>query len=81
MNLKKDLCVLDIESTGVNPSKDRIVQIAIIKHFADGRPTEEKMKLINPTIPISPEASRVNGITDEINLREISISNARTTQT
>ncbi len=62
-NLKKDLCFFDLESTGLNVIRDRIIQIAIIKYFKDGREPAELEMLINPGIPISAEAMAVHGIT------------------
>lgn len=62
-NLKKDLCFFDIESTGLSVIRDRIVQIAIVKHLANGKDPEELVLLINPGIPISEEAMSVHGIT------------------
>lgn len=66
LNLKKDLVIFDIESTGLSTSTDRIVQLAIVKIFADGRETLEKCRLINPEIPISEEAMEVHKITNEM---------------
>jgi len=65
LNLDKDIVFFDIESTGLNVMKDRIVQIALIKHKKDGSQPEEVEYLINPSIPISPEAMAVHGITPE----------------
>ena len=62
LNLDRDLCFFDVESTGLNVIRDRIVQIAFIKYFADGREPEELSLLINPGIPISEEAMQVHGI-------------------
>jgi DNA polymerase III subunit epsilon len=62
-NLTRDLCFFDLESTGLNVVRDRILQIAIIKYFADGRKPAELSMLVNPGIPISEEAMRVHGIT------------------
>lgn len=62
-NLTRDLCFFDLESTGLNVIRDRILQIAIVKYFAKGREPEELSMLINPGIPISEEAMRVHGIT------------------
>ncbi len=62
LNLDRDLCIFDIEATGLNVIRDRILQIAIIKLFADGREAEELCMLINPGIPISEEAMQVHGI-------------------
>ncbi len=64
-NLKNDLVFFDIESTGLNVVRDRIVQIALIKYFADGKEAEELEMLVNPTIPISQEAMDVHGITPD----------------
>ena len=63
-NLEKPLVFFDIESTGLNVIKDRIVQIALIKFEPEGNTVELEM-LINPGIPISPEAMAVHGITPE----------------
>lgn len=62
-NLTRDLCFFDVEATGLNVIRDRIIQIAIIKFFADGREQEELSMLINPGIPISAEAMSIHGIT------------------
>lgn len=63
LNLKKDLIFFDVEATGLNVIRDRIVQLAMIKYFASGDPPEEQDYLINPGIPISEEAMGVHGIT------------------
>ncbi len=62
-NLQNDLCFFDIESTGLNVMRDRIIQIGIIKYFKDGRPPEELELMVNPGIPIGEEAMKVHGIT------------------
>lgn len=65
-NLKKDLCFFDLEATGLNVVRDRIVQIGVIKFSAKGKPDEELNLLINPGIPISEEAMAVHGITPKM---------------
>jgi len=65
-NLERDLCFFDIESTGLNVVRDRIVQIAIIKYPKNGGEPEELEMLINPGIPISEEAMNVHGITPKM---------------
>lgn len=61
--MNKPRIVFDLETTGVDVVKDRIVQIAVRKINIDG--TEEtKSVLINPTIPIPKAASDVHGILD-----------------
>jgi DNA polymerase-3 subunit epsilon len=66
LQLNKNLCFFDIESTGLNVIRDRIVQIAFIKYHADGSPPEERCELVNPGIPISEEAMQVHGITPDM---------------
>jgi DNA polymerase-3 subunit epsilon len=63
LNLKRNLVFLDLETTGLNVIRDRIVQIALIRIHADGSPDAEFTSLVNPGIPISEESMRVHGIT------------------
>ena len=65
-NLKRDLCFFDLEATGLNVVRDRIVQIGIIKYSAKGKAPAELNMLINPGIPISEEAMAVHGITPKM---------------
>lgn len=62
-NLERNLVFFDIEATGLNVVRDRIVQIALIKYFKKDKEPEELSMLINPGIPISMEAMAVHGIT------------------
>jgi DNA polymerase-3 subunit epsilon len=63
LNLKKPLVILDLETTGVNIATDRIVEFSALKVSPGG--AEEWLTLrLNPGIPISPEATRVHGISD-----------------
>jgi DNA polymerase-3 subunit epsilon len=62
LNLDKDLCFFDIESTGLNVLRDRILQLAIIKFQKNSNQREELSMLINPGVPISEEAFQVHGI-------------------
>ena len=66
MNLKlhKPLCVFDLETTGVQVAKDRIVEISILKVNPDAS-RESKTWLVNPEMPIPPDSSAIHGITDE----------------
>ena len=61
--LEKDLCFFDIEATGLHVIRERIIQIAIKKFYADGREPEVYNQLINPGIPIGQEAMDITGIT------------------
>ena len=65
MNLIRPIIYFDLETTGVDTEKDRIVEIACIKYNPDGT-QESKEMIINPGIPIPKEASDVHGITDEV---------------
>ena len=65
LNLTRPIAFIDLETTGVNISNDRIVEIAIVKILTDGT-RQVKRKLINPQIPIPAGASDVHGITDEM---------------
>jgi DNA polymerase-3 subunit epsilon len=64
LNLKNPLVFLDLETTGINVATDRIVEVAFLKIYPDGR-EEEKLQRINPGIPIPLEASLIHGIYDE----------------
>ncbi len=64
LNLTKPLVFFDLETTGINVSKDRIVEISVLKVMPDG--TEHKKTwLINPTIPIPEKVSKIHGIYDK----------------
>jgi DNA polymerase-3 subunit epsilon len=64
LHLVKPLAFIDLETTGVDITNDRIVQIAILKVFPDGR-EELKNQIINPQIPIPLAVSMVHGIYDD----------------
>jgi len=64
LNLKNPVVFIDVETTGIDIVKDRIVEIAILKIHIDGT-EEENVQRINPGIPISEEAKRIHGITNE----------------
>jgi DNA polymerase-3 subunit epsilon len=55
----------DIETTGLDPKQDRIVEFGAVKFDRRG-PISRYSVLINPGIPMPKEAGRVNGITDEM---------------
>lgn len=64
LNLNKPLCFFDLETTGVNVSKDKIVEISILKVFPSGN-QESYTWLVNPRIPIPAETTAIHGISDE----------------
>lgn len=60
-----DFIAFDLETTGIQPKTDAIVEIGAVR-FSGTEPGEAFSTLINPGRPIPPEASAVNGITDEM---------------
>ena len=62
--LERPLVFFDLESTGTNPYRDRIVEIAVIKVMPDGS-RQEVVRRINPSMPIPAGASAVHGIYDD----------------
>ena len=65
LQLTRPLCVFDLETTGLQITKDRIVQIAILKVFPDGT-TEEFSRLVNPEMLISEESTAIHGVSNEM---------------
>jgi DNA polymerase-3 subunit epsilon len=65
--LEKDLVFFDIEATGLNIVKDRIIQIALIKYSKGSPNPQELTLLINPgPVLISEEAYKVHGISAQM---------------
>ena len=64
LNLTRPLVFFDLETTGVNVSTDRIVEISIMKLHPDGK-KDIKTRRVNPTVPIPAECTAVHGISDE----------------
>lgn len=62
-NLERPLAVFDVESTGINPRFDRIIDLAIIRVMPSGERTTHCWRL-NPQMPIPPGATAVHGISD-----------------
>lgn len=64
LNLNNPLVFFDLETTGINITRDRIVEISILKVHPNG--TEEtRTRRINPEMPIPPESTAIHGISDE----------------
>ncbi len=63
LQLQKPICIFDLETTGINTAKDRIVEIAIIRVEPDGTEITKTWR-VNPEMPIPIEASKVHGIYD-----------------
>ena len=64
LKLNRPIVFFDLETTGVNIVKDRIVEISILKIFPNGN-KESKTWLVNPTIPIPQETIDIHGITNK----------------
>jgi DNA polymerase-3 subunit epsilon len=63
LRLERPLAVLDLETTGTDPQKDRIVEISVLRVEADGQ-SRQWTQRVNPGIPIPPEATAVHHITN-----------------
>lgn len=63
LQLNRAICFIDLETTGINVSTDRIVELAIVKIMPDGS-KQIKRKLVNPEMRIPAAATEVHGISD-----------------
>lgn len=64
LKIERPLCFFDLETTGINITNDRIVEIAILKLNPDEK-IEKKVWLVNPEMLIPKEVSEIHGITDD----------------
>ncbi len=64
LKLTRPICFFDLETTGVNVAKDRIVEISILKIFPNGN-KESRTWLVNPEMPIPADSAAIHGITDD----------------
>ena len=64
LNLQKPLVVFDLETTGLDLVKDRIIQISFIKVYPNGL-EERGNYLVNPGVPILPEITQLTGISND----------------
>ena len=64
LKLRNPLIFFDLETTGTDIVNDRIVELSYLKIYPDGR-EESKTWLVNPGIPISPEAYSIHGISND----------------
>ena len=63
---QNSLLSFDLETTGLNPLEDRIVQAAVVLIAADGTVSDESWDgIVNPGVQIPPAASNIHGITTE----------------
>lgn len=63
LNLTKPICFFDLETTGVNITTDRIVEISILKVYPNGNKESHTWR-VNPEMPIPVESSAIHGIYD-----------------
>lgn len=61
--LDRPLAVVDVETTGVDPATDRVVEVAVLTLLPRGAP-ESYHRRVNPGVPIPPAASAIHGIAD-----------------
>ncbi|MGJ8659803.1 3'-5' exonuclease [Cellulophaga fucicola] len=64
LKLTRPICFFDLETTGINVAKDRVVEISILKVYPNGN-KESKTWLVNPEMQIPEEVIAVHGITNE----------------
>jgi len=64
LNLTRPICFFDLETTGTNVAKDRIVEISILKVLPNGN-KESKTWLVNPEVEIPDEVVAIHGISNE----------------
>lgn len=64
LNLANPIVFFDLETTGVNIAKDRVVEISVLKVYPNGK-EEQKTVRVNPEMPIPKESSAIHGIYDE----------------
>jgi len=64
LNLKNPIAFFDLETTGINVAKDRIVEISMVKVFPNGN-EEIKTYRVNPEMPIPKQSSDIHGIYDK----------------
>jgi len=64
LQLKRPIIFFDLETTGTDTARDRIVELAFVKINPNGS-REKFIRRINPEMPISAESTSIHGITNE----------------
>lgn len=64
LNLKRPIAFFDLETTGLNISQDKIIEIAILKINPD-QSEDRYIKRVNPGIPIPQESFEIHGISND----------------
>jgi DNA polymerase III subunit epsilon len=63
LNLRRPIAFIDLETTGINVSSDRIVEISVLKINPNGK-EEWLTTRVNPGMHIPPKSTAIHGITD-----------------
>ncbi len=63
LKLERQIAFIDVETTGISPRSDRIVELSILRIQPDGS-EGYKSHRVNPETPIPAEATAIHGITD-----------------
>lgn len=58
------IVAIDLETTGLFPESDRVVEVGALRFGVDGRESGRFDRLVNPGRPMSPAAERIHGISD-----------------
>lgn len=64
LNLKKPIAFIDLETTGINVTTDRIIELSVLKISPNGK-EEWLTTRVNPEMPIPPKSTSIHGIRDE----------------
>ncbi len=64
LTLKRPIIFFDLETTGTDNARDRIIELALVKISPDGK-RDKYVKRVNPGIPIPAESTAIHGIKDE----------------
>src|SRR5258706_12121867 len=65
IQLDRPLAVLDLETTGIDPKLDRIIEVSVLK-LVPGGGHDHRTRRVNPGVRIPPEATAIHGITDDV---------------
>ncbi|XOD67334.1 MAG: exonuclease domain-containing protein [Flavobacteriales bacterium Tduv] len=63
LQLHRPICFFDIEATGINIVKDRIIEISLLKVYPNGD-KQERTYRVHPEMSIPPQATAIHGIQD-----------------
>ena len=65
IDMPMNYTVIDLETTGLSPRYDKIIEVAAVR-IRDGQPVEEFQQLVHPELPIPEYISAITHITDEM---------------